>query len=130
VDHADAVEAEEHGPALIFGGQLGGQAEILEQQRHRPRGSRRWWRRREDRGENELERALEVLRATLPVKPSVTTTSTGAGTRSRPSTLPTKLSPSSATRSWCVSLTSGVPLVDSHRSTAVRRADDRRYSAR
>ena len=34
-----------------------------------------------------------VLRATLPVKPSVTTTSTSSVMRSRPSTLPTKVAP-------------------------------------
>ncbi len=33
-----------------------------------------------------------VLSATLPVKPSVTMTSTGEGMKSRPSTLPTKFS--------------------------------------
>ena len=51
--------------------------------------------------------------ATLPVKPSATTTSTPAVGMSKPSTLPAKLSaPASAMRSCAVS-TSGVPLPDS-----------------
>src|SRR5215216_2195415 len=51
--------------------------------------------------------------ATLPVKPSATTTSAPAVGMSKPSTLPTKLSaPASAMRSWAAS-TPGVPLPDS-----------------
>ena len=67
----------------------------------------------EHRGKDELSAPSRVFRATLPVKPSVTMTSTGEGMKSRPSTLPKKLSVDIPSRSWCVSLTSGVPLVDS-----------------
>ena len=52
--------------------------------------------------------------ATLPVKPSVTTTSTpGRSSRSRPSTLPMKRTPRPSASSAWVSLTEGLPLVDS-----------------
>ena len=67
-----------------------------------------------------------VLSATLPVKPSVTTTSTGEGIRSRPSMFPTKLSSGLAAKSWWVSFTRGVPLVDSspiERSPTVGRSN-------
>src|SRR5215211_435336 len=50
--------------------------------------------------------------ATLPVKPSVTTTSTLPPARSKPSTLPAKLRPPAASRSPASS-TSDVPLPDS-----------------
>ena len=55
-----------------------------------------------------------VLSTTLPVKPSVTTTSTSGVITSRPSTLPTKVPPaarsaSEPSRSAWVSFTSGVP---------------------
>ncbi|CAB4791331.1 unannotated protein [freshwater metagenome] len=60
-----------------------------------------------------LREPSRVLRATLPVKPSVTMTSTGDGMRSRPSTFPTKFNSARAASSWWVSLTRGVPLVDS-----------------
>ena len=54
-----------------------------------------------------------VFRVTLPVKPSVTTTSTSSLMMSRPSTLPMKRTPAPALSRPCVSLTSGVPLVSS-----------------
>src|SRR4051812_21168214 len=56
-----------------------------------------------------FEVASSTLSATLPVKPSVTITSTAAAGRSKPSTLPAKLSLPSARRSPASS-TSGVPL--------------------
>src|SRR4051794_22630151 len=56
-----------------------------------------------------FEVASSTFRATLPVKPSVTITSTVAAGRSKPSTLPTKLSGPPASRSPARS-TSGVPL--------------------
>ena len=59
-----------------------------------------------------------VFSTTLPVNPSVTTTSTSGVMTSRPSTLPMKVPPaarraSEASSSVCVSLTSDVPLDDS-----------------
>ena len=53
------------------------------------------------------------FRATLPVKPSVTITSTLPSRRSRPSTLPTKSTPTPAASSACASLASWLPFVDS-----------------
>ena len=50
--------------------------------------------------------------ATLPVKPSVTRTSTGESTRSVPSTLPMKFKSLSARRS-CASTTCSVPFLAS-----------------
>ena len=54
-----------------------------------------------------------VLRATLPVNPSVTITSAVSSKKSRPSTLPTKSNDGppapSASRPW-TSFSSGVPL--------------------
>src|SRR5579875_1610543 len=54
-----------------------------------------------------------AFRATLPVKPSVTTTSTRPARRSRPSTLPTKRIRGAAARRACASFTSGLPFVGS-----------------
>ena len=53
------------------------------------------------------------LSSTLPVKPSVTTTSTRSVSTSRPSTLPTKFTSLSwASSSWVV-FTSVLPFMDS-----------------
>ena len=68
--------------------------------RRRRRGSRAW-RRSPGRGCRTRRRSVPSrdLRATLPVKPSVTITSTLPSSRSRPSTLPTKSTPTPAARS-------------------------------
>ena len=67
--------------------------------------------------------------ATLPVKPSVTTTSASPVVRSRPSTLPTKSSGRSAARAAsaaCASTTVGVPFSAPRRPRAAPRAGARR----
>ncbi len=61
---------------------------------------------------SELTVPSSTLSATLPVKPSATSTSALARGRSKPSRLPMKFRSPSAMRSWAVS-TSGVPLPDS-----------------
>ena len=64
-----------------------------------------------DRADDVFEVPSIAFRATLPVKPSVTTTSSSPPVRSLPSTLPTKLSCVSAAASRsCAATTSGVPL--------------------
>ena len=93
-DHAHAVHPEQHGPAGVLGIEGGGQREEVRVRGRRrpPRTSGRPRISVRAPMRNRIDPS-RVLRATLPVKPSVTMTSAGPSKKSRPSTLPTKSKP-------------------------------------
>ena len=131
-DDAHAVDAEQHGPAVVSGSSC-----VVERQRapaaaRRPRprlGGRR------EAGSNHADDQprsppSSVLRTTLPVNPSVTTTSTSSVMRSRPSTLPMKLHARRAVEQVVGLLHAArCPCRPPRRSTAARRAAWRCRSA-
>ena len=130
-DDGDPAQAEQDRATGGVGVQLAPQAvQRRFQQQAAERGERVGAGGVADRGGDRLRRPLEQLQAMLPVKPSVTTTSTVAAGRSRPSTLPAKSMPGARLSRRCASTTSSRPLPASSptvsRPTAVARRRGRR----